>query len=214
MKPYKFCVSPTCKNQCFITQFYFLNFYYLYALFISFCFKVIYCETNQKKQKKICFVICTSQDFTVCLCFTQHIQRSDMPAHQPSSLGPHVTLLKLTLPGTLLVKIEHILVQILEDYSYALKCHFLPCHLCCFHLLKSVIWFLPHTSAGSILTWNAMETLTLEKRKRQNVLAAYIFQSNSLAMQSLFQTLCWGKFHSPSINLSLGPQLCKYALLW
>lgn len=189
MKPYKFCVSPTCKNQSFITQFYFLNFYSLICIIYFFLFQSHLLWNKPKKKKKICFVICTSQDFTVRLCFTQHIQRSDMPAHQPSSLGPHVTLLKLTLLGTLLVKIEHILVQILEDYSYALKCHFLPCHLCCFHLLKSVIWFLPHTSAGSFLTWNAMETLTLEKRKRQNVLAAYIFQSNSLAMQSLFQTL-------------------------
>ena len=163
---------------------------HLEALFISFCFKVIYCETNQKKKKKDLFCNLHFPGLhSPPPLYPAHSTFSDMPAHQPSSLGPHVTLLKLTLLGTLLVKIEHILVQILGDYSYALKCHFLPCHLCCFHLLKSVIWFLPHTSAGSFFTWNSMETLTLEKRKRQNVLAAYIFQSNSLAMQSLFQTL-------------------------
>lgn len=53
-----------------------------------------------------------------------------------SSPGAHVTLLKLTLLGTLLVKTEHIPVQILEDCSHALKCHFLPCHLCWSHLLE------------------------------------------------------------------------------
>lgn len=62
------------------------------------------------------------------------------PLHSPSALPSTSNILRYASPsasgashdaetdllGTLLVKIEHILVQTLGDYSYALKCHFLP----------------------------------------------------------------------------------------
>ena len=190
MKPYKFSVFPICKNQSFITQFYFLNFYSITRVIYLFLFQShLLWNKPKKKKKKICNLHFTGLHSPPPLYPARSTLEYVSPSAIYSSLGPHMTPLKLTLLGTLLVKTEHILVQILEDYSYALKCHFLPCHLCSSHLLKSVIWFLPHTFAGSFLTWHSMETLTLEKRKRQNVLAAYIFQSNSLAMPSLFQTL-------------------------
>lgn len=55
MKPYKFCVSPTCKNQSFITQFYFLNFYSLICIIYFFLFQSHLLWNKPKKKKKDLF---------------------------------------------------------------------------------------------------------------------------------------------------------------
>lgn len=161
-------------------------------------------QTKKKRKDLFCNLHFTGPPLPALLYLAHSTCECASSSAIYSSPGAHVTLLKLTLLGTLLVKIEHILVQILEDYSHALKCHFLPCHLCWSHLLECCDMISTSHLCRLFSHLEFCRDTNIGIRAKTECACCLYFPGQLPGNAILVpNSPCWKKFHSCSINLSL-----------